>query len=91
MKVTIALTVAIFGFVTSSAALKANKNNVRTTHKDDGIAVKGEGKVDVINKIQLEDQAFWKRSLSISMSHLGVSYNSSGCSNSCDCCITCHC
>ena len=71
MKVTIALTVAVFGFVTSSAALEANKKNVRTTHKDDGIVFKDEGKVDVINKIQLEDQAFWGRDMSMSMSHLG--------------------
>ena len=71
MKVTIALTVAAFGFVTSSAALEGNKNNIRTTHKDDGIVFKDEGKVDVINKIQLEDQAFWARGMSMSMSHLG--------------------
>ena len=77
MKVTIALTVAIFGFVTSSAALEANKNNVRTTHKDDGIAVKGEGKVDVINKMQLEDQAFWARGMSMSTFNEGDSSYSS--------------
>ena len=71
MKVTFALTVAVFGFVTSSAALEANKKNVRTTHKDDGIAFNDEGKIDMINKIQLEDQAFWERDMSMSMSHLG--------------------
>ena len=66
MKVTIALTVALFGFVTLSAASEAHQKNVRTTYKDDGITVKNEGEIDVINKFQLEDQAFWARTMSMS-------------------------
>ena len=91
MKVTIALTVALIGFVTFSAALEAYQKNVRTTYKDDGIAMKDEGKIDVINKIQLEDQVFWARTMSMSTFIEGdSSYSSSGactsCSSSCYCC-----
>ena len=70
MKVAIALTLAAFCFVTSSAASEARQKNVRTTHTDKTIdVIEDEGKIDVINKLQLEDQSFWGRALS--MSYLG--------------------
>jgi len=48
---------------------------MRTTDKDHSGAIKKELEIDLINKIQLEDKAFWDRSLSmsLSMSHLGDS------------------
>mmetsp|Transcript_4759 Transcript_4759/g.7055 ORF Transcript_4759/g.7055 Transcript_4759/m.7055 type:complete len:101 (+) Transcript_4759:69-371(+) len=62
---------AVFGFVTSSAASQVHQENIKTTrHKDySGAIIEKELNIDVVNKIQLEDQAFWDRSLS--MSHLG--------------------
>ena len=66
----IALTVAPFGSVTFTTASELTKRNVRATRKEaDSIAMKKERNIDVINKIQLEDQAFWERTLS--MSQLG--------------------
>ena len=46
---------------------------LRTSHLDDGITVKNGGNVDAINKIQLEDQAFWGRGLSMSIFQEGTS------------------
>ena len=74
MKVIIALTVAVFGFATFSKASEAHQKIIRTTHKDEGTrAMKKDGDVDVVNKIQLEDQVFWKRTLSMSIFNEGDS------------------
>jgi len=70
MKVTIALTAAavVIG-ATSSIASGVQQKNMRGTHKDHSHAFEKELNVDIINQLQLEDQTFWGRYLS--MSHLG--------------------
>mmetsp|Transcript_21742 Transcript_21742/g.31158 ORF Transcript_21742/g.31158 Transcript_21742/m.31158 type:complete len:142 (+) Transcript_21742:55-480(+) len=92
MKVTMALKVTAFGFVTSSVASGAHQKNVRTTHKDASSNIKKEWKIDVMNQIQLEDQTFWDRSMSMSTFQEGdSSYLINGGLGCCDCCVdACH-
>jgi len=58
--------VALFVVVTSSTASSVNQKNTRATLDNPSVPINEEINIDVVNKIQLEDQAFWKRSLSMS-------------------------
>ena len=44
----------------------ANHKNTGATLDNPIVPINEEMNIDVVNKIQLEDQAFWKRSLSMS-------------------------
>ena len=67
----IALTVAVIGRATSSAASGLRQKTMTTLeggpHGGSGTIAETESTIiDVMDEIQLEDQAFWKRSLSMS-------------------------
>eukprot|EP00590_Aulacoseira_subarctica_P012179 CAMPEP_0172414744 /NCGR_PEP_ID=MMETSP1064-20121228/1377_1 /TAXON_ID=202472 /ORGANISM="Aulacoseira subarctica , Strain CCAP 1002/5" /LENGTH=86 /DNA_ID=CAMNT_0013151551 /DNA_START=61 /DNA_END=321 /DNA_ORIENTATION=- len=65
---------ALFVIATSSTASKLNQKTTRgTVEHQSGGAIDEEMSIDVVNKIQLEDQAFWQRSLSMSVFHEGDS------------------
>mmetsp|Transcript_29480 Transcript_29480/g.42166 ORF Transcript_29480/g.42166 Transcript_29480/m.42166 type:complete len:82 (-) Transcript_29480:297-542(-) len=64
------LALAVISLAIYSAASGVHQKTT-TFLEDHSSAIEKEWNIDFINKIQLEDQAFWDRSLSISMSHLG--------------------
>ena len=68
MKLLISLTAAaVLGATSSTTSGVHQKKNMRgTTHKDHSGINQMERNVDVINQIQLADQEFWDRSLSMS-------------------------
>ena len=65
--------VALLLMAKSSTASRVNKKNTRATPDNPIDAIDEEMDIDVINKIQLEDQAFWQRYLSMSTFHEGDS------------------
>ena len=58
--------VAVIMIAMSSTASRVNKKNTRATLDKPIVRIDEEMHIDIVNKIQLEDQAFWERSLSMS-------------------------
>ena len=65
--------IAVIMIATPSTASGVNQKNTRATLDNPIIPIDEEINIDAINKIQLEDQAFWKRSLSMSILNEGNS------------------
>ena len=65
--------VALFLIVSSSTASRVNQKKTRAILENLSVPINEDMNIDVVNKIQLEDQVFWERSLSMSTFNEGDS------------------